>query len=74
MPRYYFNLQNGTPFEDSDGLDLPNLAAARDEATGFARDMMRNKPNKHDWSDWIVRVEDENRKRVFELPFVEAAR
>ena len=72
MPRYYFSLTNCRPFEDTDGLDLPDLAAAREEANGFACDMMRLEPGRRDWLDWAVRVTDQNREHLFDLPFREA--
>jgi len=71
MPRYFFSIRNGRPFEDRDGLELADLAAARDEATGFARDMMKQEPHRHDWGGWIVRVTDEERQVLFELPFLD---
>ena len=38
MPRYFLHLWDGGVFEeDCEGTDLPNLAAARDEALKFAR-------------------------------------
>jgi hypothetical protein len=38
MPRYFLHLWNGGVFEeDHEGTDLPSLAAARDEALKFAR-------------------------------------
>ena len=40
MPRYYFSIANDRNFDDTDGLELSDLAAAREEAGGFARDMM----------------------------------
>jgi hypothetical protein len=45
MPRYYFYLRNGRPFNDVDGLELPGIEAAREEAVGFALDIMRMDPN-----------------------------
>jgi hypothetical protein len=39
VPRYYFSIPNGR-FDDIDGLDLSDLAAAREEAAGFARDLI----------------------------------
>ncbi|WP_438617100.1 DUF6894 family protein [Methylobacterium brachythecii] len=36
MPRYFFNLYDGVVRSDLDGIDLPNLGAARLEAVGFA--------------------------------------
>ena len=59
MPRYYFSITNGRPFNDMDGLELPDLAAARQEAIGFARDLIRMEPERRDWSSWAVRVTGE---------------
>src|SRR5258708_7123412 len=48
--------RNGRPFSDTDGLEMPDLAAASKEAIGFARDMMLMEPARRDWSSWTVRV------------------
>jgi hypothetical protein len=72
MPRFYFSLANGRSFEDRDGLELPDIAAVRAEAIGFARDLMRMEPERRDWSRWTVRVTDDDRKSVLDLPFGEA--
>jgi hypothetical protein len=69
MPRYYFSIANGRSFDDVDGLELPDIAAARAEAIGFASDLMRMEPERRDWSAWVVRVTDEGQKPVFDLPF-----
>jgi hypothetical protein len=71
MPRYYFSVANGRLFDDVDGLELPDIAAARVEARGFARDLMRMEPDRRDWSDWKVRVSDDERRPVFDLPFAD---
>jgi hypothetical protein len=71
LSRYYFSIANGR-FNDIDGLDLPDLAAAREEAAGFARDLMGMEPIRHDWRDWVVRVTDENQEHLFDLPFLDA--
>jgi hypothetical protein len=71
VPRYYFSIANGR-FNDIDGLDLPDLAAAREEAGGFARDLIGMKPIRHDWVDWVVRVTDKDQKHLFDLPFLDA--
>jgi hypothetical protein len=73
MPRYYFSVTNGRPFNDTDGLELPDLAAARQEALGFARDLIRMEPEQRDWSSWTVCVTDEAQTSVLELSFLEAA-
>jgi hypothetical protein len=72
MPRYYFSLTNCRSFDDTDGLDLPDLTAAREEAGGFACDLMRMEPDRRDWLGWVVRVTGENREPLFDLPFRDA--
>jgi hypothetical protein len=72
MIRYFFSLMNEQPFDDTDGLELPDLTAAHEEAVGFARDLMRLKPKRQDWSNWAVCVTDEDRKTVLNVPFTEA--
>jgi hypothetical protein len=72
MPRYYFSIANGRSFDDVDGLELPDSAAARVEAAGFARDLMRLETERRDWSHWSVRVTDDDHNPVSELPFLKA--
>jgi hypothetical protein len=69
MPRYYFSVVNHRSFDDVEGLELPDVTAARAEAIGFAGDFMRMEPDRRDWSDWVVRVTDEARNQLFDLPF-----
>jgi hypothetical protein len=71
MPRYYFSLENNPPFQDIDGLELADLAAAREEAGGFARDLIRMQPERRDWLGWIVRVTGEDQQPLFDLPFLD---
>jgi hypothetical protein len=72
MPRYYFSITNCRPFDDVDGLVLPDLAAAREEASGFACDLMRIKPSRRDWLGWVVRVTSNDQEHLFDLPFLDA--
>ena len=72
MPRYYFSIMNCRPFDDVDGLELPDLAAAHEEASGFARDLMRMEPSQRDWLSWSVRVTGEDQRHLFDLPFLDA--
>ena len=72
MPRYYFSIANDQSFEDTDGLELEDVAAAREEAGGFARDMMRREPDRRDWLGCAVRVTSESRNHLFDLPFRDA--
>jgi Domain of unknown function (DUF6894) len=43
MPRYYFNIMDGRPVVDREGMDLPDAAAARKEATRYAIDLVRRR-------------------------------
>jgi hypothetical protein len=72
MPRYYFSIANGRSFDDVDGLELPDMEAVRVEAAGFARDLMRLEAERRDWSHWTVRVTDDEKNPVLDLPFLEA--
>ncbi|MDR3461286.1 MAG: hypothetical protein P4L76_03085 [Beijerinckiaceae bacterium] len=69
MPRYFFHLENARPFRDVDGLELPDIDAAHDEAVGLARDIMRLEPGRRNWSKWTVSVTDGNESRVLQIPF-----
>jgi hypothetical protein len=40
MPRYYFHVHDDLDFEDEEGLDLPDVTAARAKAVEGARDLM----------------------------------
>jgi hypothetical protein len=72
MPRYYFSITNDQAFDDVDGLELADHAAAREEAGGFARDLMRREPARRDWLGWAVRVTGEDQECLFDLEFPEA--
>jgi len=69
VPQYYFNIARGRRFDDVDGLELEDVAAARAEAAAFANDLMRMGPERRDWSKWVVCVTDSEDKPVFDLPF-----
>lgn len=73
MPRYYFSVAGGKPFDDVDGLELPDIVAAHAEALGFARDLMRIDCDRRDWAGWSVVVTDDDHQAVLDLPFVDAA-
>jgi len=42
MPRYFFDLHDGTVFRDEQGVELPDLAAAREEATRALADTVQD--------------------------------
>jgi hypothetical protein len=53
-------------------LELNDIVAAQDEAVGFARDIMRQDPDRRDWSNWTVHVTDEQGVPVLKVEFSRA--
>ena len=53
MPRYFFDLADGRREVDRDGVDLPDVAAARAAAVRFAGELLSGEPEqlweKHQW-------------------------
>lgn len=68
MPRYFFHVPTGGLFQDWHGSELANPDEAREEATGFARDLMRSAESL-DWSNWVVEVTDSQGNVVLGLSF-----
>ena len=56
MPRYFFNHAGDGYPPDDEGLDLPDLGAARIEATCFAAERLRDRPQ-YAWDDMDFRIE-----------------
>lgn len=70
MPRYFFNVEDGSNYPDLHGTVLPDLAAARSEALKFAASLL-GELNDRFWGmgEWHMRVADENDLTLFELTF-----
>jgi hypothetical protein len=69
MPRFYFHLCDGDSYEDTSGVELTDIAAAKECARKFAREMQRGRPNeKRD-----IRVEDNHGKEIFRIPLSETS-
>ncbi len=68
MPRYFFHVPTADLFEDRHGSELADSEEAREEATGFARDLMRSAESL-DWSNWVVEVTDSHGNVVLDLSF-----
>lgn len=74
MPRFFFHIVDGAGVAaDEDGLDLRDLAAARDVALEGARDILAAevKSGKIDLS-WRIDVVDQGGAVVLTLPFSDA--
>jgi hypothetical protein len=75
VPCYYFHFTDGKRiFRDAAGVDLPDVAQAREEAIRCARFVMapcaddEAAPN---WRAWKVVVADEVSPKLLELPFAD---
>jgi Domain of unknown function (DUF6894) len=64
---FYFKLTDGGIVEDIEGLELLDVAAAREEAMGLARDLTRLELFGRDWSHWTVLVSDESGHQVLSM-------
>lgn len=71
MPRFFFHLDDGTPASIDDGVELPDLGAAREMALRYLGQSLANGPDDF-WShgEWRLTVTDENRLTHFTLHVV----
>ncbi|WP_129792365.1 hypothetical protein [Sphingosinicella sp. CPCC 101087] len=74
MPRYYFHLHNDMDVSDEEGMGLPDLEAAREQALENARVMacvsIKEQGNVN--LDHYIEVTDERGEALFKLTFREA--
>ncbi|TPI74955.1 hypothetical protein [Mesorhizobium sp. B2-8-9] len=71
MPVFYFHVDNGTFIPDNEGVDLPDLDAARQEAVRAAGEMI-NESKQSFWehmTPWIMNVTDGQNHLLFTLQF-----
>ena len=62
MPLYYFHLSFGNrTVTDDEGVELPNRAAAREEALAVIRDLSNPEVagNPRRWASWFLQVADD---------------
>jgi hypothetical protein len=73
MPLYFFDeIAADQVIEDDEGVELPDLDAARREAIKSAREQIAESAKAgFDVLDWKFRVLDRDRRIVFTLPFRE---
>ena len=73
MPRYFFHVYDDIIAEDEEGVELPNLAAARLKALIGARDLIAEQVRRGYFvlSHWID-VVDEQGEPVLTLTFKDA--
>jgi hypothetical protein len=70
MPRYFFHINDGKDIPDTEGVELPGLAEAREQAITSAGEMIRHTGSVV-WSgaEWSMHVTDEAGRSVFTLRF-----
>lgn len=44
MSRYFFHVADGRSYRDTEGVDLPDAAAAREEAVRVLGELLRDEP------------------------------
>ena len=72
MPRYFFHVQDGRDFSDTEGSELPDVQTAKMEAIRSSGELLRgNKGSSEFWSgkDWTLNVTDDKGGRVLTLRF-----
>lgn len=71
MPRYFFDIKDGTEFIDEDGSEWPDLAAARLEAVRYSAEVLKEMPERF-WNSelWTMTVSDARRELLFTLKFL----
>ncbi|MBM1169882.1 DUF6894 family protein [Microvirga arabica] len=75
MPRYYRHIrQSDRLIEDPEGIERPNLDAARTEALNGIRDLLAEaiKQGKDDLLDDAIVIADETGRELMTIPFIEA--
>lgn len=70
MPRYFFNVIDGTSIIDKDGTVLPSIYVAQAEAIRFAGEVLRDMGGRF-WNgtEWRLEVSDEGGQVLFVLHF-----
>lgn len=71
MPRYFFDIKDGTDFPDLQGSVFADLAAARIEAVRYSAEVLKEMPERFWHSEkWTMTVSDSRRNKLFTLKFV----
>jgi hypothetical protein len=74
MPRYYFHVEDHHTSFDEDGVELPGIEAARQEALKAAGDMLRNGAGTAVWDGkpfrmWVTDLPGGGGRTFFTLHF-----
>ena len=70
MPRYFFNVRDGSEILDEDGTDLPDIYAAQAQAIRTSGEILRDLGARFwDGAEWRVEVSDARGTILFVLRF-----
>ncbi|WP_205790316.1 DUF6894 family protein [Microvirga makkahensis] len=75
MPRFYRHIrQGGRLIEDPEGIERPDLGAARAEALDGTRDLLAEaiRHGRDDWLTDAIVITDEAGQELLTIPFIEA--
>jgi hypothetical protein len=72
MPRFFFNIRDGHDFdEDDEGVELPDVDAARAEALATVEELRGELP---DAGNIELEITDESGRRLLTVPFFRGER
>ena len=61
MPRYFFNAKDANEFEDKDGVELPDIVAAKEEAVAHFGETLRSHARSfHGDEEWEMSIADQS--------------
>jgi hypothetical protein len=66
MPRYHFAVKDAARYDDPDGTEVPDDAAARDYAIRIIREVQHGE--EHNWTGWTMEVR-QGQRIVWQIPF-----
>ena len=71
MPRYFFNVLNHVRSQDFEGVELPNLEAARVEARKDIDEILQTEFHSlgKNWSRWSIEICDHKGTLLLVVPF-----
>ena len=73
MPRFFFNIHDGTSLIDRQGTELPDLAAVRREAVHTSAKVLKDSADYWDGTEWRMEVLNEAHELVLRLNFTATA-
>jgi hypothetical protein len=69
MPRYFFDVHDGTSLPDSEGTELPDSRAMRGEAIRMAGQILDDLDGKFPGGVWVMNVRDDGGRVLMTLRF-----